>query len=264
MIITDKNHDLSKAKIAKIPAQEYQNGTKVELPAQLIQITLNKTTLKKDIDYTVSYANNTDAGKATLIVKGKGSYAGTKKANFTIKRTPIALSDSMVTNKTDISTAAIQKNGAMPKPKLTQNGYTLIEGRDYTLSYKNHKKTGTATMKIKGKANYAGQIELPYRIMEKDLTDTDITVRVPDVPYTGKPNKYQSNPVLTDIDGGILAPNKDYTIAAYTVGTTTLDKKSNPEEGTVITVTIKGKDSYTGTVKATYTLKGISFAQAAI
>lgn len=119
-------------------------------------------------------------------------------------------------------------------------------------------------MKIKGKGDYAGQIELPYRITEKDLTDTDITVRVPDVPYTGKPNKYQSNPVLTDIDGGILAQNKDYTIEAYTVGTTTLDKKSNPEEGTVITVTIKGKDSYTGTVKATYTLKGISFAQAVI
>ncbi|MDE7207379.1 MAG: Ig-like domain-containing protein, partial [Lachnospiraceae bacterium] len=264
VIITDKDHDLSKAKIAKIPVQEYQNGAKVELTAQLIQVTLNKTTLKKDMDYTVSYANNANAGKATLIIKGKGSYAGTKKANFTIKRTPIALSDSMVTNKTDISSAAIQKNGTMPKPKLTSNGYTLAEGRDYTLSYKNHKKTGTGIIKIKGKGSYTGQIEIPYRITEKDLTDTDITIRVPDVPYTGKANKYQSNPVLTDIDGGVLAKNKDYTIEAYAVGSATLDKKSNPEEGTVITVTIKGKGNYTGTVEAAYTLKGISFAQAAI
>ena len=44
-----------------------------------------KTTLKKGTDYSVSYANNTKVGTATVIITGKGSYSGTLKTNFTIK-----------------------------------------------------------------------------------------------------------------------------------------------------------------------------------
>lgn len=264
VIIAEKDKDISKAKISKIPVQEYQNGAKVELADNLLQVHLNKTTLKKDIDYTVSYVNNTDAGKATLIIKGKGSFVGTKKMNFTIKRTPIVLTDSMVMNKSSINSVAIQKNGTMPKPKLVSNGYTLAEGKDYTLSYKNNKKIGTGIVNVKGKGNYTGRFEIPFQITTKDLTDVGISIRVPDVPYTEKPNQYQSNPVLTDIDGGVLTKNKDYTIEAYYARETVLDKKSSPKEGTVITVTIKGTGSYTGTVNKTYTLRGIDLSKAAI
>lgn len=132
------------------------------------------------------------------------------------------------------------------------------------LSYKNNKQTGTGTVLVKGKGNYTGSIELAFAITEKALTSSDITVRVPDIPYVGKPNKYQSSPIVTDSDGGVLVKNKDYAIEAYSAEETPLDKESNPKEGSVITVTIKGKGSYTGTVEATYTLKGISIAQASI
>jgi len=264
VIIADKDKNIGKAKIAKIPVQEYKNGAKVELSDSLIQVRLNKITLKKDIDYTVSYANNKNAGKATLIIKGKGTYAGTKKVNFTIKRNPIPLTDNMVTNKKNISSVAIQKNGAAPKPKLVSNGYTLVEGKDYTLSYKNNKRTGTGIIKIKGKGSYTGNIEIPFQITSKALTDADITVRIPDVPYTGKPNKYRSSPVLTDIDGGVLKKNKDYIIEAYYDGKTVLDKKSSPNNGTEITVMIKGIGNYTGAVEGTYTVRGSDFSRASV
>ncbi len=42
------------------------------------------TTLKKDTDYTISYADNKKAGKATVTVTGKGNYTGSKTVNFTI------------------------------------------------------------------------------------------------------------------------------------------------------------------------------------
>ena len=263
-VIVDKNKNISKAKLAKIPVQEYQNGAAVELSDEMLKVTIDKTELKKDIDYTVSYANNIHAGKATLILKGTGEYAGTKKVNFTIKRTPIALTDSMITNKSNINTISIQKNGATPKPALKFNNNTLVEGRDYVLSYKNNKTTGTGIAVIKGKGSYTGSLEIHFKITSKALTNSDISIRVPNVPYTGKPNKYQSIPVLIDSDGGVLTKNKDYIIEAYQAGEKTLDKGSNPEEGTTITVTIKGIGNYTGTVKANYTLAGISFSKAAI
>ncbi len=234
------------------------------MPDKLVKVTLAKTVLKKDVDYTVSYVNNIYPGKATLIIKGKGEYAGTKKINFTIKRTPTVLTQSMIINQSKINSVKMQKNGAMPKPILAANNSTLAEGKDYTLSYKNNKQTGTGSVIIKGRGNYTGSLTMSFKITTKELTSPDIAIRVPNAAYSGKPNQYQSNPVITDSDGGILVKNKDYTIEAYSAGTKKLDKTSNPKEGTVITVTLKGIGSYAGTVKVTYTLKGISLSKAAI
>lgn len=264
VIIIDKNKNLSKAKVGKIPIQNYQNGSPVTLSDMLLKVSLGGVTLKKDTDYTVTYINNREPGKATAVIKGKGQYAGTKKVNFTIKRTPTALTDSMVTNKKAISSVPIQKNGARPKPKLTAGSDVLLEGKDYTLSYQNNKKAGTGTIIIKGTGNYNKQLKIPFAITAKPLTSADLVIRVPDVPYTGRQNKYQSKPVITDSDGGILVVNRDYTITSYQVETALLDKKSNPEEGTMITVTIVGKGSYTGTATAAYMLKGTSFSKASI
>lgn len=264
IIIADKNKNLSKAKIAKIPTQSYQNGTAVTLPEEQIKVTLKGKHLKNGIDYNVTYANNRNFGKATIVIKGIGEYAGTKKANFTIKRTLTRLSDDMVVNINAIRTVEIQKNGAIPKPKLVSEGSTLLEGRDYRLSYKNNKKTGIGTMIIKGKGNYTGQLKLPFNITTKALTSTNLTIRVPNVPYIGKRNKYQSKPIITDNDGGLLILNKDYTIEAYHMGNMLLDKTSNPQEGALITVTIKGKGNYTGIVEAVYELRGSRFSQAVI
>lgn len=262
--IIDKQKNISKAIISRIPEQIYNNGMPVEITDEQINVTLAKTQLKKDIDYTVTYINNVNPGKATLVIKGIGGYAGTKKAAFTIKRTPTTLTDSMIMNKSDISTVEIQKNGARPQPKLMSDGNTLMEGKDYILSYKNNKKAGIGTIIIKGKGNYNNQLRIPFTITEKSLTSPEIDIRVPDVPYTGKQNKYQSKPVITDSDGGVLILNRDYIIESYHVGTTLLDRKSNPENGTAITVTIKGMGSYTGTVTEQYMLKGINFSKAVI
>ena len=50
-----------------------------------VTVKLNGVTLKKGTDYTISYKNNVNIGKATVTVKGVGKYTGTKKAAFTIK-----------------------------------------------------------------------------------------------------------------------------------------------------------------------------------
>ncbi|UEL49181.1 leucine-rich repeat protein [Terrisporobacter hibernicus] len=58
------------------------------------------------------------------------------------------------------------------KPKLIiKEGNKLIkEGYDYTLSYKNNKNIGLATILIQGKDNYYGQRTITFKIVPKTIT----------------------------------------------------------------------------------------------
>ena len=49
-----------------------------------VTVTYDNKTLTLNKDYTVTYSNNINAGKATVTVKGKGSYIGTVAKKFTI------------------------------------------------------------------------------------------------------------------------------------------------------------------------------------
>ena len=50
-----------------------------------VTVKLSGKTLKSGTDYSVAYKNNTNCGKATVTVTGKGSYTGTKSGSFIIK-----------------------------------------------------------------------------------------------------------------------------------------------------------------------------------
>ncbi|MCR5667109.1 MAG: hypothetical protein K6G01_09790 [Eubacterium sp.] len=79
--------------------KDYVYNGKAKKPA--VTVKSGSTTLKKGTDYTVTYKNNVNAGKASVIVKGKGDYSGTITKTFTIKKAAasIALSKSKVTLK---------------------------------------------------------------------------------------------------------------------------------------------------------------------
>ena len=51
-----------------------------------------------------------------------------------------------------------------PKVFITDNGYTLTEGKDYTLSYKNNLKGPTATVIITGIGDYSGEKTVTFTI----------------------------------------------------------------------------------------------------
>ena len=51
-----------------------------------------------------------------------------------------------------------------PLPTVKYNGKTLKNKIDYTLSYKNNKKKGSATIVIKGKGAYTGQSQIKFTI----------------------------------------------------------------------------------------------------
>lgn len=55
---------------------------KVKTPS--VTVKLGSTALRNGIDYVVSYSNNKNVGKATVVITGKGLYAGTITRNFVI------------------------------------------------------------------------------------------------------------------------------------------------------------------------------------
>ena len=83
--------NISKAKIifTKVPSKVYTYNGKARKPA--IAIKIKGVTLKKGKDYTLSYKNNKNVGKATITIKGKGKYNKTKSVTFKIRPKPTSL-----------------------------------------------------------------------------------------------------------------------------------------------------------------------------
>ncbi len=78
-------------------------------------------------------------------------------------------------NRTDIKKAKVSTiskkyytgKTIRPRPKLTYNGKYLYEKVDYTLSYKNNKRIGTASIVIKGKGDFKGTKTIKFKIVKK-------------------------------------------------------------------------------------------------
>ena len=243
---------LNRAKVAKIPNQEYNSGQEIILPDNAVEVNLNGTVLLKGTDYTVDYVNNQNVGKASVVIKGIGKYAGTKTVSFKIVRTPVNMAEADIVCDYD-KEVAFCKGGAMPAAKVSYNGETLRNGTDYTVSYKNNKKCGTASLIIKGKGNFKGSKSFDYTVKQKELSV--VAVRVADMVYVDKPNKYQSKPILTDADGNTLKAGTDYIVTGYEYDGNTLDRQDNPPENAEITVTVEGTGAYYGTCTASYQLR---------
>ena len=53
-----------------------------------------------------------------------------------------------------------------PEPTVTLSGKRLTNGKDYTLSYSNNKKPGTATVTVTGTGAYTGQVSVNFKISD--------------------------------------------------------------------------------------------------
>ena len=153
--LTIKKANLTSASFTNIGAQLYTGKALKPSPT----IKLGNTKLKNGTHFTVSYKNNTKVGKATATIKGKGNFYGTKTMTFTIYQR----------NAKDMTVASIGTQDftgwdIKPSPKITYKGKTLRRGTDYSLSYKNNRWGGTATMTITGKGSYKGTKTVKFNI----------------------------------------------------------------------------------------------------
>ena len=122
--------------------------------------------------------------------------------------------------------------------------FALVEGRDYTVSYKNNKNVNldgkpVPTITVKGKGNYTGTQQVTFNIIPKALTDTDITADDITVAYNGRVIK--SLPAVYR-NGKKLIRNTDYTV------TYPLTEKGAYQTAGIHPVVITGKGGYTGKI----------------
>ena len=146
----------------------------------------------------------------------------------------ISISKASVTLST--STYAYDGKAKTPSVNVKVNGKTLKKDTDYTVSYSNNTKVGTAKVTIKGKGNYTGSVSKTYSIKNnfKKATVSSISTKA----FTGK-NITQS--ITVKYNGKTLKKGTDYTVSY----------SNNKNIGTA-TVKITGKGSYTGTITKTF------------
>lgn len=138
-------------------------------------------------------------------------------------------------------------DGSRKTPSVTvtsPEGTTLINGKDYTITYSNNINIGNATVKITGIGYYTSSktVKFTIKTAEKvNLSSASVKLSTSTYAYDGKTKK----PAATVIfNGSKLVKDKDFSVSY----------SNNKNVGTA-TVTIKGKGNYTGSIKKTFKIK---------
>ena len=156
------------------------------------ELTLNQ-------DYYVSYRNNRDAGTASAILTGTGNYTGSVTKDFTIKPLDISRYSASLSQYSYTSDGTEK----CPDVTVTYGDKTLAAGTDFTVSYKDNVKEGTATVTITGAGNYTGIINTTFTITAapgKD--DSDSGKDNPGKDDSGKDDSGKDNSGKNDSDKG--------------------------------------------------------------
>lgn len=238
--------DISTAVVTLPSSAELVNGVaKVE-----VTVTLDGNLLAADRDYTVTYANNTDVGTATVTITGAGGYSGTIVKQFTVTAPPevepVDLSSATITFPQE--SYPLVDGKAEPKPVVKLGDVLLLEGLDYTVSYTDNTRVGTGTATVTAIAPNTGSASAPFQVaaplVKKNLSDaskTKITLHNNAYPYDGA--AVTPEPVVT-YAGETLVKDVDYSVS-YT---------NNNAIGTA-TVTVTGlAPYYEGSASATFTI----------
>lgn len=221
-------------------------------------ISYKKQLLVQGTDYEIIYDDYnydyTEIGTHKVLIKGLGTYKGTKWLSFKITGTSI--------NKAVVSgLSSITYNGTEQKQaievRLTKNSDPLMEGTDYTVVFAKTDRAGTASVSIIGKGHYTGTIKKsftvkPYSMAEKaeSAEDADWITAEISGGIEGESNlpafAYEKGGTKPAVDvkfrGITLVEGVDYTLSYANTSNLGGDLKESKQPK----VTIKGKKNFTG------------------
>lgn len=208
----------------EIPAQTY-TGSALK---PVIEVYYGDQPLSAGKDYTVSYKNNKAANRLqtdnekkkapTVVIKGKGNYAGTLTKTFSIEPRSIEGEDVQI----DTLAAAYNKGKSIkPVPVVKWNGKKLANKKDFTVEYPDetdpdaYKEPGEYLILVKGCGNYTGTREVKLIITDpkQEVLLSKVKIaKIPDQKYTGQPVVLlQDMPKLT-LGKDTLELGTDYTL----------------------------------------------------
>ena len=197
-----------------------------------------------DQDYTISYEDNINAGKAKIIISGMGNYQGTIQKEFTIfpkkiEGTIILPEENYVFTGTAIT------------PSITiMDNENMISSEYYNVKYSDNINQGTATITISGKENYYGELTKTFEIDPADISQCSIAeiTACEYIPGGAKPEPEIS------LGEYSLIKDQDYTLAY----------KDNVEIGKNASILIQGKGNFTGKISRSFTITNASISRCEI
>ena len=242
--------DIAQATVEPIADQDY-TGAAVE-PKPVVK--MGETVLAEGTDYTLAYANNVEAGEATVTISGTGAYEGTLNAKFVIVKPELI---NLRTAGFAIDAIPDQTLGeAAPEPQVTvTDGTTTLEaGKDYTVRYENNSVPGTARAVVTGTGAYTGVIDKAFKVVSGVEQRTSLKgAKISSIAaqaYAGTPIEPM---VSVTLDGKTLTDGTDYT----------LSYENNVNVGTA-RVVVTGVGAYEGTVDATFVINALALNQVEI
>ena len=147
------------------------NGSAKTIP---VTIEYNGSQLTENIDYTLTYKDNVNAGTATVTATGMGEYTGNISRQFEIQ--PVDINSDIITK--DFSNIKESYEyiimEIMTPIKLKINNALLAVGIDYTVDYQNNLYPGTATVTFTGQGNYKGTITKTFNIVKKNISNVAV------------------------------------------------------------------------------------------
>lgn len=198
MLIEDTNQDWTEIQYCAVPDPTNESGNIFGIQMCNPFVETNDGILdKSEVPYSFYYYNDsmTNVGFAILISQNSpllNTLASCDEVGLvihgigTVNGEPLSKKDGMLKVKTDfeglddyvstnISTLKFGKlsskayTGKAIKPSITvkDGDKKLVKGTDYTVSYKNNTKIGTATVIVTGKGKYSGTKELTFNIVPK-------------------------------------------------------------------------------------------------
>ena len=202
------------------------------------------TTVIPASEYTVTYGNNTNAGKATVTVKDQdgGNYVVSGTATFTITKAAlsgvtVSLKDWMYGDTAKTPTVSGNLGGG----NVTYQ-YKADNASTYTSTVPTNAGTYTVKATVAESANYkAATATGSFTIAPKTVTNAAVTLSQTSYAYTGR----AFQPSVTVKDGTTVIPASEYTVA-YT---------DNTNVGTAtVTVSDRAGGNYVVSGTATFTI----------
>ncbi|MDD7602460.1 MAG: fibronectin type III domain-containing protein [Firmicutes bacterium] len=211
--------------------------------------------------YSVTYSDNVKPGYGKITITGKNGYAGSAQTSFSILETPITSYNTVVTGYNE--SYAYDGTYHTPVVNVSVNGYSLTNGKDYTVSYTNNKNISTAYSKAKititaiEGSGYTGTVTKEFSILGKSISSCTASYA------NGRSSsQYNGTAVIPSIivrDGyyTTLKQGTDYTI---TYRDSTGKVVGSMKEAGKYTVVIKGTGNYSGELTLGYEILGIDIS----
>lgn len=201
-------------------------------------LTINGAAATEGTDFKLSYEGDlVNAGTVTVTATGIGKYTGSVSTTYRINPQTLTAAD------TSISVESAYYNGSEQKPavSVTHNGKKLTPDTDYTVAYTNNiEVTDYARARITGQGNYKGTLTQYFTIRKQEISNCSIILSADSFPYDGSDKRPE---VTVKSGNNTLTASSDYTVSY----------SKNRAVGTA-TVTVTGKNNYTGSASKTFSI----------